>query len=284
MTSIQSMQWSGPARLRILRSRLLLPGLVSMVSMLGACALVPEPAPLAPAYQRVGVVSLTAGQLTQREADDRARVTKRNVRDISSWQIDRAYEEQLASAVQAVLGVAAVKSTGPAPSLAALNDAANPYVQPGFWAYRTDPLAASLRDYCADNRLDVLVVATQSKDEDVLGGTYDALAGAGIYGRSNGPLVHLSAGLRLVDCETGRTLAHRHVASSRSFSASHGYPVRPLPASLAGKPLAQWTRDDDQQLRQFLIALPADAWTDTLEEIFHPGRPPVPARALMPNT
>ena len=288
MKSNRALQWSCGWSSRSIWSGLVVVGWVAAAASLGACAIAPEPVPLAAPYQRVGVVSLAAGELTQRGAGyenrDRVRVPKPSVRDIANWQVDRAYEEQLAAAVQVVMGITVVKAPAPAGTLAALNDPGNPYVQPGFWQYHTDPVAATLREYCADNRLDALVVATQSTDEDVLGGTYQAIAGAGVYDHGGNHLVHLSAALRLVDCETGRTLEHRHLASSRSFAASHGYPVRALPEALTRKGNAQWTSTEESQLRQLLIALPADAWVDTLEDMVHPGRPPVPPRALMPNS
>ena len=288
MKSNRALQWSCGWSSRSIWSGLVASGIAAATLSLGACVSAPETAPLAATYKRVGVVSLAAGELTQRQtpdrAGDRARDPKPSMRDIANWQVDRAYEEQLAAAVQIVLGAAPVKAAAPAGGLMALNNPGSPYVQPGFWQYRTDPVAASLRDYCADNHLDALVVATQSTDEDVLGGSYQALAGAGIYDRGGNHLVHLSAALRLVDCETGRTLEHRHLASGRSFSASHGYPVRALPEALTRKAYAQWTPDEESQLRQVLIALPADAWVDTLEDMVHPVRPPVPTRALMPNS
>lgn len=283
MTTTRSKQRTSTVTRRSVRRGLTSAALAACGAILAACASPPVDTPPTASYRRVGVMSVAAAALTQHQPGARPGEEHPAVRDIAAWNVDRAYEDQLAAAVQATLGVAVVKA--PTTALAAaFNDPANPYMQPGFWAYRTDPVATGLRDYCAGNQLDAVVVASQSVDEDALGGSYRPLIGAGVYLRGDRPLVHLSAALSLVDCETGRTVERRRVGSGRSFAGSHGYPVRELPVGLVHGTITQMSSDEDARLRQALVALPAQAWVDTLENMVHPAQPPAFGRTMFPNS
>jgi hypothetical protein len=251
---------------------------------LAACSSPPTTTQVEANFHRVGVVSVAADELTQRRVGARERDDERKVRNIAPWGVDRAYEAQLAGAVQAALGAVPVVAPHPYPEFASLNDPSNPYVQPGFWAYRGDPTAAAVRAYCADNQLDAVVVATRSVDDDVLGGTYHPLDGAGVYAHGGSTLLHLSAALSLLDCATGRPLESHRVASGNAFAASHGYPVRDLTAALMNRDMGQWTSDDEARLKQALIDLPADAWVQTLNGMVHPEAPVIFGRTLLPNS
>jgi hypothetical protein len=249
---------------------------------LGGCQTPSADPAFATDFKRVGVVSVTAAALTVHAPGANAYDDTRSVKDITAWAVDRAYEEQMAAAVQSIAGATAVRGTAPPADLARMNDPATPFVQPGFWSYPADPTAASIRAYCARNQMDALVVASASIDDDVLGGTYHAIAGAGVYAHDGNHLLYLSTALTLIDCETGRPLARHRVASGRSFAASHGYPVRDLAQAPAAG--AAWTPQDDQRIEQALIALPAQAWADTLQGMLHPDVPPIFGRTMLPGT
>jgi hypothetical protein len=251
---------------------------------LAACSSPPTTTQVAVDFHRVGVVSVAADEFTQRRVGARERDDERKVRSIAPWGVDRAYEAQLAGAVQLALAATPVLAAHPYPEFAGLNDPSNPYLQPGFWAYRGDPTAAAVRAYCADNQLDAVVVATRSVDDDVLGGTYHPLAGAGVYAHGGTTLLHLSAALSLLDCATGRPLETHRVASGNAFAASHGYPVRELPSAYTRKEMTQWSADDEAHVKQALIDLPADAWVQTLNGMVHPEAPVIFGRTMLPNS
>lgn len=255
-----------------------------VVAATAACADPPVTTQVQAHFNRIGVVSVAATEFTQRRVGSGELDDQRSVRDISAWGVDRAYEEQLAAAVPQVLGVSAVTVADAAAALRPLNDPATPYVQPTFWAYRADPIAARIRDYCARTQLDALLVAARSSDDDVLGGTYHPNTGAGLYVHGDRRLLHLSATLTLIACDTGMPLETHHLVSGQSFPASHGYPVREVGADMAGKFTAPAGAGEDSGARQALIALPAHAWADTLRGMVYDGGPVVFGRALLPNS
>jgi hypothetical protein len=257
-------------------------GAACALAALSACQTPPADPAIASSFKRVGVVSVTAAALTVHAPGASAYDDSRSVRDITAWAVDRAYEEQLAAAVQSIAGATAVRGTAPPADLTRMNDPATPFVQPGFWSYPADPTAASIRAYCARNQMDALVVASASVDDDVLGGTYHPIAGAGVYAHDGNHLLYLSTALTLIDCETGRPLTRHRVSSGRSFAASHGYPVRDLAQAPAAG--AAWSAQEEQSIAQALIALPAQAWADTLQGMLHSDAPPIFGRTMLPGT
>jgi hypothetical protein len=257
-------------------------GAACALTALSACQTPPPDPALATHFKRVGVVSVTATALTVHAPGASSYDDSRSVKDISAWAVDRAYEEQLAVAVQSIAGATAVRGTAAPADLARMNDPSTPFVQPGFWSYPADPTAASIRAYCARNQMDALVVASASVDDDVLGGTYHPISGAGVYVQGGNHLLYLSTALTLIDCETGRPLVRGRVASGRSFAASHGYPVRDLAQAPAAG--VAWSSQDEQHIQQALIALPAQAWADTLQGMIHADEPPIFGRTMLPGT
>ena len=250
---------------------------------LSACQLPPNTTQVEVHFQRVGVVSVAAADFTERRSGAGSSADERTVHDIAAWGVDRAYEQQLASAVESILGATAVRASVPV-QLALMNDPATPYVQENFWDYRSDPLAETVRAYCSANSLDGVLVASASSDEDVLGGSYHPIRGAGLYARPGSQLLHLSAALTLIDCATGRPLERHRVASGRTFAGSHGYPVRDLSSGGTSAPAVSWTGAGDTRLQQALIALPGDAWGDTLRGMLRSNAPPAFGRSLLPDS
>jgi hypothetical protein len=254
----------------------------AIVAALNACQNVPPTNAVRADFRRVGVVSVAARELTQREVGAQARDERLAVREITPWGVDAAYEDQLAAAVQSALGATAVRAPYPLADLVQLNDPATPYIQRGFAIDRADPISISLRGYCADNHLDALVVATRATDEDLLGGSYRPLIGAGLYAHGGSGFVHLSASLTLIDCEIGRPL-ERHRLAGAAFASSHGYPARVLPGELVHKDMAHWSADEEDRIRRALIELPRDAWAETLAGMVRSDDAVVFGRFLRPN-
>jgi hypothetical protein len=260
-------------------------GALTASLLLAACQFAPPMTQVdAGGIHRVGVVSVAADHLTQLHEGVRLRDQQRAVQPIAQWGVDRAYEDQIAAAIPEALGAVAVRAPAPVDELAAMNDPATPYVQDDFWDYRADPIAEELRAYCAAHQLDALVIASRSVDDDVLGGSAHPIEGAGLYARGGARLLHLSAALTLVDCATGRPLDRHRVASVRAFPASHGYPVRDIAGTVNAASPASWSADDEARIRQALIALPAQAWADTLRGMLPYDGPPAFGRNLMPDS
>jgi hypothetical protein len=283
VSPVKPVQSPDAAPRRISRKKLVIGLLLSFAGLSGCAVPPPMFLPMAQIH-RVGVVSVTAVALTERTVGNTEFEYRSQVQDISAWGVDRAYEDQLAVAVESTLGATAVRAPTVPPELLSMNDPSTPYIQPEFWAYRADPLAASIRGYCTRNQIDTLLVASTSLDDDVLSGTYHPLSGAGVTEHAGNHLLHLSAALTLIDCETGRPLERRRVASGRSFEASHGYPVKGIPDGIGTASVASGSAADRERIRQALIALPAKAWEDTVRGMLPREGPPVFGRTMLPNT
>lgn len=253
---------------------------ILLAAAISGCATAPPPLSpeVAARIKRVSVVSATADNFTRQYVGVTVFGNEREQRSISDWAADRAYEEQLGAAAEQVFSATYVKVEGAASQFVAVNDLKGPWDAPAFWGPNFSKVEASVKALCQAHALDALFIVAQRKSGDIFGGTNQVVSGAGIYTRRNIALMHLLSEVALLDCRTGKEIATRLLvkASPQPDGKTRYLPVSlPLPEELARTPIPQWTPEMEAQVRRELLALPREAWADTLRPLLGP---PAPAR------
>jgi len=84
-------------------------------------------------FKRVGVISLAAYEFDRQYVGVMVFGNEREVKDISAWDVDAAYEEQIAVAVESISSAKAVRAPYAKAEFAHLNDLSGPVDHPLFW-------------------------------------------------------------------------------------------------------------------------------------------------------
>lgn len=241
---------------------------LAMVACSG-CTSIPNTAgpELLAGYKRIGVVSITA-QTFSRVYAGLLSVEREQI-DSSSWDVDSAYERQIATDLSTLGGFEVAAGTYSRPEFSRLV-----YQDGGF---KWDALESPTKDYCAKNQVNAILVAVAAYGQDFMSNSHQRLEGAGFFAsgtnfhvRGRGYL-HLITIVALVDCQTAKPVAARGLASLRDGLPGQilrASPVTLVPVELARAPLKQLTEAQIAMIQGNLVELPKKSWEPTLRAIF----------------
>ncbi|QHE88470.1 hypothetical protein [Hydrogenophaga sp. BPS33] len=222
---------------------------------------------VASGIQRLAVVSATGGEFIRKYVGVTVFGNELDKKNITDWQLDKAYEEQMAAAARQVFNATVVQVDYPVADFARVNDLKTGWDVPANWGPHWDSIEAPVQQLCASHKLDAVLVAARQKSADPFSQTNQFVYGAGVYTARRAPaMLHLLTSVSLMDCKTGKTLAFQWL--HESTTGRWNRPVAtPLPEELARTPIAQWTPEMEARLREDLLALPKDAWLLTLRSM-----------------
>lgn len=244
-----------------------LAGTFLMAIALTGCATAPRTiAPdVAAGIKRLGVISVTADEFTRQYVGVTVFGNEREKKSIAAWNLDKAYEDQIGAAAEKVFGATVVKAPYPTADFARVNALKNGWDAPAYWGPHWDVIEAPVRDWCAANRLDAVLVAAQQKALDPFSGTNQAVSGAGVYSaRMGASVLHLLSTLSMLDCKTGKVLVTQWLYKSQDGKHRDRLVSLPLPTEVSRMPIPEWTPEVENHLRQALLDLPKSAWASTL--------------------
>ncbi len=228
----------------------------ALMLLLGACASAPEVAqPAAVQHiKRVAVVSTVGAALTRTYIGATVFGNEKHVREVPEWQLDRAYEEQIAAQLKRK-GYTVVDAAYPAQEFARVNQGGRAEADWGA-------IAPALTAYCSANKLDAVVVMAKWGPEGI--GVYAQRAPRNWFA-----LLFLRAQLGVLDCGSAKVVAARPVADPakkpKNALASRPMPAMPLPE---GWPwYGQWEAQTYEQARVALLQLPAPVWAPLLDDM-----------------
>ena len=236
-----------------------------VLSMLG-CASQSQLTPdVAARIKRVAPISMVGDEYERQYIGFTVFGNEDDKKDISNWDIDAAYEAQLAAAAQA-MGLSAAQSSYPHEAFAHVNDLKGPWSIPAYWGPNWENIEEPARAYCSANSLDALLVVAKSHRSEPLNGSNQWMYGVGSFLRGHGsPILHMFAVVGLIDCSTGKLLAQQWLGLKRA-----DWPVAPLPADVAKTPVAKWSPELEKEIREAVIQLPTATWPHTLKLLFSP--------------
>ncbi len=143
--------------------------------------------------------------------------------------------------------------------------------------FNWDALEGPIKDYCAKNQVNAILVAVAAYGQDFTSNSHQRLGGAGffvsgtnIHVRGRGYL-HLITIVALVDCQTAKPVATRGLASLRDGLPGQILRASPLmlvPVEIARAPLEQLTEAQIAMIKSNLVELPKKSWEPTLRTIF----------------
>lgn len=254
-----------PSRTRILVT-------LSIAAGLSGCVTAPKPidAALAAKIKRTDVISVAAGEFNRRYTGLTVFNNDEETINVPDWGLDKAYEAQLAEVIKAGRDIAVVQ----APYKRELFTKANELN--GGWegGYAWKDIESAVQAHCAANSLDALFVLTRSWSGDFLAGTNQSFNGVGMYARGGlGPTrtyLHVVATLALLDCQTGKPIETRRVASRQGGlpgETSKSIPYRQIPFNKSQEPISTWTESELDDLRKALLVLPGFTWPTTVNSI-----------------
>jgi hypothetical protein len=232
-----------------------IPLLVFLFGLAG-CATTIEPQ-TASSIRRIGVISIAATDFQRIYVGFMVFGNEGESKDIREWDVDRAYEDQMATALEAVTKATVVRAPYSKWEMVHLNDLNGPMDHPMFWDPNWDAVREANKKYCEENNLDAILFATRVRAGDFIGGTNQRVDGVGIYARSNVAKLYMSARITIFDCRAAKPLI------LRGFSATSG-----ISKDLATKPIAEWTPEEADQIKNGLIALPGNNWMNGLKSMY----------------
>lgn len=220
--------------------------------------------------KRVAVISMTADELVRQHVGVTVFGNEYETKAISAWGLDAVYEQQLAGAVEKVLGTPGLRVPYSREEFGHVNDLNGPWNAPAFWGPNWGAIAAPTKKLCEQSSLDGVVVVAKRKTNDIFGGTNQSVSGIGLYTRMRVSLLHVMSVVSLMDCKTGKPLATRDLStSSKPTSGNRPSPALTvsLPDTVTRKPVGQWDADTEARIRGNLTDLPAPAWESTLRSL-----------------
>ncbi|HEY4080641.1 MAG TPA: hypothetical protein VGM81_08095 [Burkholderiaceae bacterium] len=187
--------------------------------------------------------------------------------DITDWQLDAQYEEQLSAALKPYSRLQLV----PTP------DASAPFAS-ALEASGGNDLAAAgpaTQALCRAQGLDAVILVARESRNDFLGNSNAIMRGIGVFARPSGSRVshlHLLATVALLGCKTGAPLAQRDLRYNFADGVSYKDSVtaRPIDTRHSRLPVAKWDDAQRKFMRDMLVSLPAHAWAPTLATVFGP--------------
>jgi len=232
---------------------------------LAGCASTSKPlSETASSFKKIGVVSVAANDFSRRHVGVTVFGNEFEKKDISGWGVNKAYEAQLATAVEKVFGALAVQAPYAAAEFSRLNESG--------W----EAIESVAKAYCASAGVDAIVVAAPRKTGDIYAKTNQRLEGVGIYTRLSHGHLHVLAVVGLLDCRTGKPVATANLAR-RSIESQNGFPIiasdiptTAIPKMIGRAKMSDWTQGDEQSVRRIVIELPERFWAEAMKEMLSP--------------
>ena len=252
---------------------------VILVTALNAgCASIPKTATAeaTSSYKRIGIISVTAQSFSRQHVGLTVFGNEQEKIDSSSWEIDSKYEQQVLKELSSLGGFEVVLGTYSRSEFLHINDLNGPWDAPAFRGPNWGAIERPVKDYCATNKINAILVAFAGSGPDFLGGTNQMIGGAGIYTRGFGDytrvsVLHLISGVALVDCQTAKPVAVRGLASLQDGwpgQILRASPLTPMPLEVSRTPLDRLSEPQVASIKTTLAELPASAWAPTIRAIF----------------
>ena len=193
--------------------------------------------------QRLGVISIVAEKLNRTYVGVLVFGNEREEKDVSSWGLDKAYEAQIASAVESKISAKIIPTTHDASNFRSLNDTSGPAMlaEPNW-----SNVAVSAKKFCVENNLDGVFFLTRAQSGGFFGPSSNQfLEGVGVYASGSTSGVYISSRLTLLDCTSLKPLGEEEISAGRF-----------LEPEIAKKPLSNWSEEDEKVVHQNLIEVP----------------------------
>lgn len=247
-------------------------------SFLTGCATQNEPISqgVSQRIKRLAVVSVTAQVFTRKYTGMTVFGNEKDEQDISSWQVDAQYEDQIAAEITRIRGVPPVAAPYHVADFMPVNKMPGIFLTSMYNGANWEAIESSTKAYCAKHTLDAVLLVAQTSVPDFFSGTNQVLSGAGFYVR--GPIrgvsvMHLMSKLALLDCQSGKPLAVRMLARNQRPGFGSGMrssPYQTAPEEISRMPTSAWTPEIRQKIRADLIQLPVQSWGPTIQSLFMP--------------
>ncbi|MEM5786061.1 MAG: hypothetical protein AAGU11_02010 [Syntrophobacteraceae bacterium] len=216
-----------------------------MLLMLAGCATYTVPSDKAARIKKVGVISLTALEFHRKYTGLTVFGNEREQKDISSWNVDDEYEDQMLRALSSLGLFEAVRVPYERKEL---------YTVYKNGGQRLSAIEPKLKAIAEMNSLDTVVVATSVLTGDFLAGTNQYLQGAGFYATGVAKLtatsaIHLVSNITVIDGWSGKPIAERMIT-----------PTLKVPPELSRAKFSEPGGQKDEEVRKMLVDLPGDKW------------------------
>ena len=242
-----------------------------LIGILASCATdQPLPKETISQLKRVGVVSQTSDSLYRQYVGVTVFGNELDVEDISAWNLDEIYEEQLATAVRGVFKSEALVLTQYRSQFGDVNSLNGPYSAPAFWGPNFDKIGDVTRRVCQEQALDAVIVVARWQSADILGGTNQKVEGVGVYARRGNAKAHVLSEIGFMECKSGKVLTVGRLikpTAGHSDSFRERVVTAPFDPAVAAKPYSTWSQAEKDRLKQILSELPTDAWEPTLRSM-----------------
>jgi len=239
--------------------------------LLSACATPPVPlnADAMARIHKVAVVSTAARSFERQYVGFTVFGNELDKLDISDWQVDAQYEEQMAAALKPYTRLQVVPAPGAAASFVAALAASG--------GRELTAAGGATLDLCRAQGLDAVILLVPGVRGDFFTNSNQAMRGAGVFARPGGSRVshiHLIATLALLDCRTGAPLAQRDLRNSFADGVNYkdSVTVQAIDTRHSRMAVANWDDAQRKYMKDLLITLPQRAWAPTLASMF--GTPP----------
>lgn len=243
----------------------------------------------APGYKRIGAVAVTADKLTWYFVGATVLTNEREEKDVASWDLDKAFADQLGKASERVFEATYVAAPYAASDFAGANDNRTLDFTP-YATWMTQKIGGVAQRLCDANALDALLVASKQNRDDMWG-SRQSMGALGIAGKSN-PFVdppyfaYVSSRVSLYDCRLSRVLATRilgYVPGGKYTELTMR--MRRIPYEIAKVPPSQWDEAARDKIRALIVETPGPSWEETVRAIVTPPDetgPAKPDRGLTP--
>lgn len=203
--------------------------------------------------RRIAVVSMAARTFHKVGIDKPA--VRYEEKDISGWEIDRIYEQQIAAEVQSILGMSVVSAPNSIPDLTPVNANQVDQTDRPDWSAIKDAVLS----YCSANSLDAILAISRDNSYLNIKSEFNRQTGTGMYeyGEKTAEM-YLIANMALLDCKTGELLAARFIDP----------PSRRLGDDVSNLGISQWSALQEQKMKADLAAMPGSSWAKALRGIF----------------
>lgn len=252
--------------------------IMSLGLFLAGCATQNEPIAqeTSQRIKRLAVVSVTAQVFTRKYTGMTVFGNEKDEKDISGWQIDAQYEEQIATEVERVRGSRPVQASYQVADFLPVNNMPSIYLTSMYDGANWQAIENATKAHCAKHALDAVLLVAQTRVPDFFTGSNQFLAGAGFYVRRpirGVSVMHLMSRLALLDCTSGKPLAVRTLARNQHPGFRSGMlstPYQQISDKISRMPVESWTPEIQQQIRADLIQLPVQSWGPTIQSLFRP--------------
>jgi hypothetical protein len=244
--------------------------------LVAGCASSAGVAPKARTFQKVGVISLAGGYLTQMKVGLTVFGNEYSETDVTELAPDRGYE---------LLVVDALRNTGlEATQISTVPEKLKTLFQPSTLkhvAFDLDSRWSSaedlLKEVARSHKVDALVLLVPMTSGDYFGGTNQLLRGFGIYTRSSAARLHLISRLVVIFGPSGKPIGHTPVSAVQpTFPGGphqRGQPSIGIDPGLGNTPFSSMTVEQKTRLKETAMAIPLGGAIDaTISQLLPTNR------------